>query len=57
MVGPRDEPGGPEGRPPLGQRIYDNVFLLLVAGVLVMAVFYTIWGLWEVASLPPAPLP
>ncbi len=44
-------------RPPLGQRIYDNVFLLLVAGLLVMGVFYTAWGLWEVLSLPQAPLP
>lgn len=44
-------------KPPLGQRIYDNVFLLLLAGILVMGVFYTAWGLWEVLSLPQAPLP
>lgn len=42
---------------PLGQRLYDNPFLLLVAGILVMVVFYTVWGLWEVLSLPPATLP
>ena len=42
---------------PLGQRLYDNPFVLLVAGILVMVVFYTIWGLWEVMSLPEAPLP
>lgn len=44
-------------KPPLGQRIFDNWFLLLLAGILVMGVFYTAWGLWEVLSLPPAPLP
>ena len=43
--------------PPLGQRIYDNPFLLLVAGIVVMALFYTAWGLWEILRLPPAPLP
>lgn len=56
---PRGSPA-PEGAPPtipLGQRIFDNVFLLLVAGVVVMALFYTGWGLWEVLTLPPATLP
>ncbi len=57
MVEQREEAGGETERTPLGQRLYDNVFLLLVAGVVVMAVFYTLWGLWEVLTLPPAPLP
>ena len=42
---------------PLGQRLFDNVFLLLVAGIVVMVVFYTAWGIWEALSLTPAPLP
>jgi hypothetical protein len=42
---------------PLGQRLFDNVFLLLGAGLLVMLVLYTGWGLWEITSLPTAPLP
>ncbi len=42
---------------PLGQRLMDRPFLLLVAGLLVMIVFYTAWGLFEVLSLTPAPLP
>ena len=42
---------------PLGQRLYDNPFVLLIAGIVVMLVFYTLWGLWEVLSLPQAPLP
>lgn len=49
-------PPEPE-RPPLGQRLYDNWALLLVAGILVMAVFFTFWGIFEVTSLEPAPLP
>ena len=43
--------------PPLLQRLYDSPFLLLVAGIVVMVVFYTAWGLWEILTLPPAPLP
>ena len=46
-----------EERPPLGQRLLDNNFLLLAAGILVMLVVYTGWGLWEVLSLPKATLP
>lgn len=42
---------------PLGQRLYDNVFLLLVAGVIIMVLLYTGWGLWEIMTLPPAALP
>jgi len=42
---------------PLGQRLMDRPFLLLVLGLLVMAVFYTGWGLLEIVRLTPAPLP
>ena len=42
---------------PLGQRLYDNWFLLLVGGILVMLVIYTGWGLWEVLTLPRSALP
>lgn len=55
-----DHGDGPEDRDreiPLGQRLFDNPFILLVAGIVVMLVFYTAWGLWEVLSLPAATLP
>lgn len=52
---PPDEPGAEEV--PLGQTLFENPFLLLAAGILVMVVFYTGWGLWEILSLQPAPLP
>jgi len=42
---------------PLGQRLYDKPFLLLVAGLAVMVLVYTLWGLVEIMSLPQAPLP
>lgn len=46
-----------EEKIPLGERLYDNVFLLLLAGVLIMLVIYTGWGIWEVLTVPPATLP
>ena len=42
---------------PLGQRLFDNIFLLLGAGLVIMLALYTGWGLWEILSLPVAPLP
>ncbi|HEY0972815.1 MAG TPA: hypothetical protein VGE02_17735 [Gemmatimonadales bacterium] len=42
---------------PAGQRFFDNIFLLLALGLLVMFALYTGWGLWEVLTLPPATLP
>ena len=48
----------PEAEPiPLGQRFFDNVFLLLALGVLIMIVLYTGWGMWEILTLPKATLP
>jgi hypothetical protein len=41
---------------PLGQRLFDNVFLLLGAGLVIMFLLYTGWGLWEITSLPVSPL-
>ena len=42
---------------PIGQRIMDNPFLLLAAGLIVMFGFYTLWGVLEVLWLPDATLP
>ena len=42
---------------PLGQRLFERPFLLLAAGLFVMILFYTGWGLWEILSLPPGKLP
>ena len=44
-------------RIPLGQRLFDNMYLLLILGVVVMLVVFTGWGLWEIVSLPAATLP
>ena len=57
---PAPDPGdaGADDEPiPLGQRLFDSPFLLLVAGIVVMFVFFTGWGVLEIMSLEPAPLP
>lgn len=51
---PHDAPPEPI---PLGQRLFDNVFLLLGLGLVVVFVLYTGWGLWEILTLPQATLP
>ena len=56
MSPPSPPPGTPE-RVPLGQRLFDNVFLLLAAGLLIMLLLYTGWGLWEITTLPEGRLP
>jgi hypothetical protein len=47
----------PPEQVPAGQRFFDNIFLLLALGLLVMFVFFTGWGMYEITSLPPATLP
>ena len=56
-------PGDPPPPPPaaeavpLGQRLFDNVFLLMGLGIAIMFVLYTGWGMWEILTLPKATLP
>ncbi len=41
-------------RIPFFQRMLDNHFLLLFIGVAMPTVFYVLWGVMEVATLPIA---
>lgn len=50
-------PEGDSQPVPLGQRLFDNIFLLLIAGIAVVTVLYTGWGLWEILTLDRSPLP
>lgn len=42
---------------PLGQRLFDNMFLLLILGIVIMLLVYTGWGLWELYTMPAGTLP
>ncbi len=39
---------------PVMQRVLDNPFLLLFLGVVIPTVFYILWGVMEVVSIPIA---
>jgi len=52
-TGPKHGAGEqPPERVPFMQQVLDNPFLLLVLGITVPTVLYTIWGVMEVASIP-----
>jgi hypothetical protein len=53
---PPDEPERDE-HVPLGQRFFDNMYLLLSLGLLIMFLLFTGWGLWEILSMPKGTLP
>lgn len=46
-----------EPKPGLIQRILDNPWLLLVLGIVIPTLSYTVWGLVEWFLLKPADLP
>lgn len=50
----RDTGGGEDERIPTMQKILDNPFLLLFLGVVMPTVFYLIWGIMEIISIPIA---
>jgi hypothetical protein len=41
-------------RVPIMQRILDNPFILLFIGVVVPTVFYIVWGIMELVTIPIA---
>ena len=47
--------GEPEERIPGMQSLLDNPFLLLFIGVAMPTVFYIVWGIMEIVTLPVAP--
>ena len=46
--------GGEDERIPAMQKLLDNPFLLLFLGVVMPTVFYLIWGIMEIISIPIA---
>jgi hypothetical protein len=50
-----DEELQPQEQVPVMQRVLDNPFLLLFLGITVPTVFYIIWGVMEIVTIPLAP--
>ncbi len=42
-------------RIPFFQRVLENPFLLLFLGIVMPTVFYILWGVMEIATIPIAP--
>ncbi|MDP1681617.1 MAG: hypothetical protein Q8L39_07560 [Burkholderiales bacterium] len=47
-------PDDSEERVPIMQQILDNPFLLLFIGVAMPTVFYIVWGVMEIVTIPIA---
>lgn len=47
-------PADMEGDIPVMQKVLDNPFLLLFLGVVMPTVFYIIWGVMEIVTIPIA---
>jgi hypothetical protein len=46
------EPTSNDVKPHAMQKLLDNNWILLLLGIAVPAVFYTLWGLWDVINIP-----
>ena len=38
-------------RMPWQQMLFDDIFLLIMAGLVVPTVFYLVWGLWSISNV------
>lgn len=56
-MSPPTPPSESPAPPPLMQRLFDNMYLLLFVGIVVMLVVYTGWGMWEILTMPKGTLP
>jgi hypothetical protein len=54
MADPGNNPNNEDERIPAMQSLLENPFLLLFIGVAMPTVFYIIWGIMEILSLPIA---
>ena len=54
MADPGNNPSNEDERIPAMQRVLDNPFLLLFLGVTMPTVFYILWGVMEIVTLPLA---
>lgn len=41
---------------PLGQKLYDNIWLLMALGIGLPTLIYTVWGLIEIMNIPSLPM-
>ncbi|HEU5339148.1 MAG TPA: hypothetical protein VFU39_07675 [Sulfuricaulis sp.] len=54
MSAAKNTDSGQDEKVPAMQRVLDNPFLLLFLGVVFPTVFYILWGIMEIVTLPIA---
>ena len=54
MSAAKNTGSGQEEKIPAMQRLLDNPFLLLFIGVTMPTVFYILWGIMEIVTIPMA---
>ncbi|MBI3571083.1 MAG: hypothetical protein HY082_08270 [Gammaproteobacteria bacterium] len=54
MSAAKNMDSGRDEKAPAMQRVLDNPFLLLFLGVVFPTVFYILWGIMEIVTLPLA---
>ena len=54
MAESNEQSGENQEKIPVMQQILDNPFLLLFLGVTIPTVFYIVWGIMEIVSIPIA---
>ncbi len=50
-----DEKVEEERRIPVGQIVFDEIFLWLLISIVISVAFYNVWGLFDLMRTPPAP--
>lgn len=48
----REQRDDQDERIPWQQMLLDDVFLLIMAGLVVPTLFYLVWGLWSLSNVP-----
>ena len=52
MNSPNEEP---KGRVPIGQVVFDEIFLLFLLSLVISFILYNVWGLMELLRVPFLP--
>lgn len=55
MTQPQSNTPPEQERVPLGQVLFDQIFLLFMLSLVLSFVLYNLWGLMELLNLPVAP--
>ena len=50
-----EKSGKEKETPTIGQKIFDNIWLLFLLSLLISGLIYNAWGIFDLLNVPPAP--